>query len=91
MVNLSGYSFTPAPSSCPTSLAMVAMALSVPSTRLLELLRAALKKISFHHPRVTPNVLHTNNKLGNNQPPFIVYIYGWWLTYPSEKYESQIG
>jgi|Cyp1metagenome_2_1107374.scaffolds.fasta_scaffold04193_19 hypothetical protein len=75
MVNLSGYSFTPAPSSCPTSLAMVAMALSVPSTRLLELLRAALKKISFHHPRVTPNVLHTNNKLGNNQPPFIVYIY----------------
>ena len=35
-----------------------------------------VEKISFHHPRVTPNVLHTNNKLGNNQPPFIVYI---WL------------
>ena len=21
----------------------------------------------------------------------IIYIYGWWLTYPSEKYESQLG
>jgi len=38
-----------------------------------------------------PNIFCKGPSIGGNLIGTITIIHGWWLTYPSEKYESPLG
>ena len=38
-----------------------------------------------------PNIVCKGPSIGGNLIGTITIIHGWWLTYPSEKYESPLG